>query len=76
MPSYGGGRPPKLDEEEQDELLELLRDDQPWKSQEIQHLLHEEFGVEYHSDYLGGRRLVKSEQAEELVINATQRPAR
>ena len=53
MPSYGGGRPPKLDEDEQDELLELLRDGQPWKSQEIQHLLHEEFGVEYHPDYLG-----------------------
>ena len=53
MPSYGGGRPPKLDEDEQDELLELLRDGQPWKSQEIQHLLHKEFDVEYHPDYLG-----------------------
>ena len=53
MPSYGGGRPPKLDEDEQDELLELLRDGQPWKSQEIQHLLNEEFAVEYHPDYLG-----------------------
>ena len=53
MPSYGGGRPPKLDEEEQDELLKLLCDGQPWKSQEIQHLLHEEFDVEYHPDYLG-----------------------
>jgi len=53
MPSFGGGRPPKLDEDEQDELVELLREGQPWKSQEIQHLLTEEFDVEYHPDYLG-----------------------
>jgi len=53
MPSFGGGRPPKLDEDEQDELLELLQEGQPWKSQEIQHLLAEEFDVEYHPDYLG-----------------------
>jgi len=37
MPSFGGGRPPKLDKDEQDELLELLQKGQPWKSQEIQH---------------------------------------
>lgn len=53
MPSFGGGRPPKLDEDEQEELIELLQEGQPWKSQEIQHLLAEEFGVEYHPDYLG-----------------------
>jgi transposase len=53
MPSFGGGRPPKLDEDEQQELIEMLRDGQPWKSQEIQHLLNEEFGVEYSRNYLG-----------------------
>jgi transposase len=52
MPSFGGGRPPKLDEDEQDELVEMLRDGQPWKSQEIQHLLQEEFGVSYSPNYL------------------------
>jgi hypothetical protein len=31
----------------------MLRDGQPWKSQEIQHLLQEEFDVEYHPYYLG-----------------------
>jgi transposase len=31
----------------------MLRDGQPWKSQEIQHLLLEEFDVEYSSSYLG-----------------------
>ncbi len=51
-PNFGGGRPPKLDEDEQKQLLKLLREGQPWKSQEIQHLLNEEFGVEYHLNYL------------------------
>ncbi len=56
MPSFGGGRPPsppKIAEEEQEELVEMLRGDQLWKSQEIQHLLQEEFSVEYSSSYLG-----------------------
>jgi len=51
-PSFGGGRPPKLDETEQQQLKELLQEGQPWKSQEIQHLINEEFDVEYHPDYL------------------------
>jgi transposase len=46
-PNFGDRRPPKLGEDEQDELLELLRDGQPWKTQEIQHLLNKEFDVEY-----------------------------
>ena len=53
MPRFGGGRPPKLDEEQQDELVEMLREGQPWKSQEIQHLLKEEFDVSYSPNYLG-----------------------
>jgi transposase len=52
MPDLGDGRPPKLTEDEQDELLELLRDGQPWIKQEIQDLLKEEFDVEYHPVYL------------------------
>jgi len=51
-PNFGGGRPPKLDETEQQQLIERLREGQPWKKQEIQHLLAEEFDVEYHSHYL------------------------
>jgi transposase len=31
-PNFGGGRPAKLDEDQQQELLELLREGQPWKS--------------------------------------------
>jgi transposase len=51
-PNFGGGQPPKLGENEQDELLELLREGQPWKKQEIQHLIKQEFEVEYHPVYL------------------------
>jgi len=51
-PNFGGGRPPKLDEPEQQRLIERLRDGQPWKKQEIQHLLNEAFDVEYHPHYL------------------------
>ena len=52
-PNFGDGRPPKLGEDEQERFLELLREGQPWKAQEIHHLLQEEFDVEYHPDYLG-----------------------
>ena len=52
-PNFGAGRPPKLGEDEQQELLVILREGQPWKAQEIHHLLAEEFDVEYHPDYLG-----------------------
>ena len=51
-PNFGGGRPPKLDDAEQEQLIERLREGQPWKKQEIQHLLDEEFDVEYHPNYL------------------------
>ena len=30
----------------------MLREDQPWKAQEIQRLVDEDFGVQYHPDYL------------------------
>jgi len=51
-PNFGDGRPPKLGEDEQERLLELLREGQPWKKQEIQQLLIDEFDVEYHPNYL------------------------
>jgi hypothetical protein len=30
-PSFGGGRPPKLDEEQRERLLDLLEEGEPWK---------------------------------------------
>jgi transposase len=52
-PNFGDGRPPKLGDEQRDELLDRLREDQPWQPQEIQQLLNDEFDVEYHPVYLG-----------------------
>lgn len=51
-PDFGGGRPPKLDEDEQEELVEILADDGPWTTQEIRQILDEEFDVSYHPNYL------------------------
>jgi transposase len=39
--------------QEREELLELLREGQPWKSQEIQYIFNEEFDVDYHLVYPG-----------------------
>ncbi len=47
-PNFGDGRPPKLGEDERERLLDHLEDGEPWKKQEIQHLLNEEFDIEYH----------------------------
>lgn len=52
MPDFGGGRPPKLSEEEQEQLLALLKEGEPWTSQEIRHLIQKEFNVSYHPAYL------------------------
>lgn len=51
-PDHGDGRPPKLDEEEQKELRQLLEAEQPWTTQEIRHLIEEEFCVTYHPNYI------------------------
>jgi transposase len=51
-PDYGDGRPPKLDEDEQEQLKELLEEGQPWRTQEILHLIEEEFDVSYHPNYI------------------------
>lgn len=52
MPSFGGGRPPKLDDRQREALVEMLREGQPWQAQEIQRLLRNEFDVEYSPNYL------------------------
>ncbi|MCU4752649.1 IS630 family transposase [Halobacteria archaeon AArc-curdl1] len=72
-PNFGDGRPPKLGEDEQEEFLELLREGQPWKQQKIQHLLNEEFDVEYHPDYLS---TFLRELGLSYSIPRTKRPSR
>ena len=51
-PDWGDGRPPKLDAADQARLRELLQEDGPWTTQEIRHLIEEEFGVTYHPNYI------------------------
>ncbi len=73
MPNFGGGRPPKLGEDQRERLLELLRDGQPWKKQEIQHLINEEFDVEFHPVYLS---TFLEELGLSYAIPRTKRPSR
>lgn len=51
-PDWGDGRPSKLDDDERTRLRELLEVDQPWTTQEILHLIEEEFDVSYHPNYI------------------------
>jgi len=69
----GAAGPPKLDEQQQEQLLELLREGQPWKKQKIQHLINEEFDVKFHPVYLS-TFLTKLDLSH--AIPRTKRPSR
>jgi len=47
IPRFAGGRPSKLTPEQQDHLLELLRERESWTTEEVRNLIQEEFGIEY-----------------------------
>jgi len=68
-----GRTPPELGEAEQEQLVEMLCESHPWQPQEIQHLIDEEFSVEYDPVYL-------SEFLKDLslsyAIPRTKRPSR
>jgi transposase len=51
-PDHGGGRPSKLTDGERQQLRDLLEADQPWTTQDVLHLIEEEFGVTYHPNYI------------------------
>lgn len=51
-PKWGDGRPPKLDDGERKRLRELLEEGQPWTTQEVRHLIEEEYNVSYHPNYI------------------------
>lgn len=51
-PNYGGGRPPKLDEEERETLKSLLEADGPRTTGEVHQLIEERFDVTYHPNYV------------------------
>jgi putative transposase len=52
LPDYGGGRPPKLPEEEVPVFLECVERRQPVTIDTIESILRTEFGVEYAAEYL------------------------
>jgi len=54
-------------------LLELLRDGQPWKKQEIQQLINDEFDVSFHPAYLP---VFLEELGLSYAIPRTKRPSR
>lgn len=56
-PDFGGGRPPKLDEDERERLAELLKGHQPLMTKQIQRLLEEGFDITYSQRHLS--RLLK-----------------
>lgn len=51
-PDHGGGRPPKLDDDERERLRERLEAGRPWTAAEISQLIETEFGVTYHPNYI------------------------
>ena len=46
-PSFGGGRPPKLSEQQQERLKRVLEEYQPWTTTEIKRLIEDAFDVSY-----------------------------
>ena len=51
-PDHGGGRPSKLTSSERTHLRKQLETDRPWTTQDVRHLIEEEFGVTYHPNYI------------------------
>ena len=72
-PNFGDGRPPKLDELEQQQLIERPPEGEPWKKQEVQQILIDEFDVEYHPNSLPE---FLSDLGLSYAIPRTERPSR
>lgn len=51
-PSFGGGRPPKLSDEQFAELCEILEEGQPWTPRAIHALIEDRYGVTYDPAHL------------------------
>lgn len=56
-PEFGGGRPPKLDEDQRARLAEVLERHQPLTTEHVQRLVEDGFGVSYSQRHLS--RLLK-----------------
>ncbi len=53
IPSFAGGRPSKLTDEEKIELKEILKERDDWKTKEIRKLICDKFNVEYSLKQVG-----------------------
>ena len=49
IPQYAGGRPSKLTEDQKGRLVELLKQNDTWTTEEVRELISKEFSVEYTS---------------------------
>jgi len=49
IPQYAGGRPSKLKEDQKGRLVELLKQNDTWTTEEVRELISKEFSVEYTS---------------------------
>ena len=58
IPEFGGGRPPKLTEENKEKLKEILKEKGPWTTKEVQKLIEKKFGVKYSPYHV--RRILRS----------------
>jgi putative transposase len=47
IPRYAGGRPPKLNSQQREKLVQLLKQKDVWTTDEVKSLITDEFGVEY-----------------------------
>ena len=56
-PEWGGGRPPKLDEHQREQLQSVLKEHQPLTTHHVQRLIEETYGVSYSQRHLS--RLLK-----------------
>jgi len=57
-PSYGGGRPSELSEEQKEELKAILEKRNNWTTKEVRELIKQKFNVEYSIRHVS--RLLKS----------------
>ena len=58
VPKYAGGRPPKLSEQQKEELWEVLHTRDYWTTSEVKHLILLKYSIEYSMDQI--RRILNN----------------
>lgn len=58
IPKFAGGRPPKLNVEDKEQLKEYLKEKDHWSLKDVKNLIFFKFGVQYSDDQI--RRILKS----------------